>query len=169
MWELVNEYVQNVWIKWPNDIYVNNDKIAGILIENSFVGNKFEYSVIGTGLNVNQKYFPEYILNPTSLNKLTGTEHELKKILQKLIYYLNHYYDLLLNQNYTTINEKYLSHLYRFNEFHSFKTENGIIKGCITGVGEGGQLEITSNTGEILSYGFKEIEFLQASVASGNS
>jgi BirA family biotin operon repressor/biotin-[acetyl-CoA-carboxylase] ligase len=169
MWELVNEYVQNVRIKWPNDIYVNNDKIAGILIENSFVGNQFEYSVIGAGLNVNQKCFPENILNPTSLYRLTGIEHELKEILRKLIYYMNHYYDLLLNRNYTKINEKYLSHLYRFNELHSFKTKNEIIKGRITGVGESGHLEITSNTDEIFRFDFKEIEFLQASVAPGKS
>lgn len=167
--DLVNEYVKNVRIKWPNDIYVNNDKIAGILIENSFVGNQLEYSVIGTGLNVNQKSFPENLPNPTSLYRKTGSELELSEVLQKLIQYMDHYYNLLLNQRYTEIRKSYLSRLYRFNETHSFKTAHGIIKGRITGVSENGQLEIASISGEYLYFGFKEIEFLQTSASPDKS
>ncbi len=167
--DLVNEFVQNVRIKWPNDIYVNNDKIAGILIENSFTGNRFEYSVIGTGLNVNQKSFPENIYNPTSLLRETGSEYKLNEILQKLIQHFNYYYKLLFNQNYSEINKNYLSHIYRFNEIHSFKTANRIIKGRITGIRESGQLEITCVSGKLSYYGFKEIEFLQAPDSQGKS
>lgn len=159
MYDFLNDILENVSIKWPNDIYVNNDKIAGILIENSLIGSKFEYSVVGIGVNINQKEFSPELMNPTSLVRETGNIYDLSKLLNNLIKYLNIYYQLLHNGKYTEINRKYLSHIYRFREIHFFKAQKDIIKGRITDIKESGQLEITSVSGEIFYFWFKEIEF----------
>ncbi len=155
----LNDLIKNIRIKWPNDIYVNNDKIAGILIENSFIGSTFGYSVIGIGVNINQKEFSSELINPTSLVQETGKIYDLEQLLNNLIKYLNIYYQLLCNGKYSEINRKYLSLIYRFREIHSFKTTRGIIKGRITDIKESGELEITSVSGEISYFWFKEIEF----------
>ena len=158
--DFLSDQLKNVRIKWPNDIYVNNDKIAGILIENSVIGSKLEYSIAGIGVNINQREFPPTLINPGSLLKETGKTFDLGKLLDNLIHYLNLYYLLLLNGKYTEIDTKYLSHIYRFREIHSFKTQGGIIKGRISDIKESGQLEITSVSGEIFYFWFKEIAFL---------
>ncbi len=155
----LNDILKNIKIKWPNDIYVNNDKIAGILIENSFIGSKFGYSVVGIGVNVNQKEFSSELINPTSLINETGEIYDLGKLLNSLIKYLNIYYQLLYNGKYSEINQKYLSLIYRLREVHSFKTTGGTIKGRITDIKESGELEITCVSGEIFYFCFKEIEF----------
>ena len=73
-----------VSIKWPNDIYVKNDKIAGILIENSIMGEKLEYSVAGIGLNINQEKFLSNAPNPVSLKLITGSDYDLSDLLCKI-------------------------------------------------------------------------------------
>ena len=69
--DTLSPYIQGVSVKWPNDIYVDDCKIAGILIENSFSSHLLDTSIIGIGLNVNQKIFADDIPNPTSLAILT--------------------------------------------------------------------------------------------------
>ena len=68
-------------IKWPNDIYVNGKKIAGILIENSIKGKYLDYSIVGIGVNVNQRRFPEHLLNASSILNETGIYIDLQTLL----------------------------------------------------------------------------------------
>ena len=79
----LDEYTTNITIKWPNDIYWNDKKLAGILIENSLQGNKIMSVVIGIGLNVNQKLFLSNAPNPVSLFLITGKRQNRKQLLQK--------------------------------------------------------------------------------------
>ncbi len=72
-------------IKLPNDIYVGDSKICGILMENYFTGNDLVTSIVGVGLNVNQRYFPTIIPNPTSLALQTNMEYDLNEVLSKFI------------------------------------------------------------------------------------
>ncbi len=74
--DFLDRYCHGSTIKWPNDIYVKNDKIAGILIENSIMGEKIESSVAGIGLNINQDKFDPGIPNPVSLKMITGKEYD---------------------------------------------------------------------------------------------
>ena len=67
---LHNILKQEVWIKWPNDIYVNNKKIGGILIENILQGSTWKYAIIGIGINVNQTAFSTDAKNPTSIREI---------------------------------------------------------------------------------------------------
>ncbi len=71
-------------IKWPNDIYVGEKKICGILIENILQGKQVSASIIGIGLNLNQTHFPADIPNPVSLRELTGQVYDIRKELCRL-------------------------------------------------------------------------------------
>ena len=72
---------ENLFIKWPNDIYFNNKKIAGILIKNEIKGIMLGTSIIGIGLNVNQTSFDESLPNPISMKMITGKDYDLEEIL----------------------------------------------------------------------------------------
>jgi len=82
--EMLQTFIPDVKIKWPNDILVSRRKIAGILIENSISGAFLKHSVAGTGLNLNQKEFPDFsdALEATSLNKETGKFFSRNTILE---------------------------------------------------------------------------------------
>ena len=69
-------------IKWPNDIWVGNKKICGILIENVLDGQYIEASIIGIGLNINEEGWPDYLPNPVSLKDLTGKEYDIHAELE---------------------------------------------------------------------------------------
>ena len=71
-------------IKWPNDIYVDENKIAGILVENSISSTLVQHCVIGIGMNVNEIQFPADLPNPVSLKILTGNEFDIDAIAEKL-------------------------------------------------------------------------------------
>lgn len=109
--ELLGKYGIYAKIKWPNDIYVGNNKICGILIENSITSDKIRWSIIGIGLNVNQTEFPEWIPNPTSMaleKKIKFNHHDLLVELTLIITsYHNNYLDI--GGNLTELNQKYLS------------------------------------------------------------
>lgn len=74
-----------VAIKWPNDIYVNDLKICGILIENSLVGNRIGHSIAGIGININQERFLSDAPNPVSLFQLTGRVTPLDEIEREFV------------------------------------------------------------------------------------
>src|SRR5680860_150521 len=78
--EYLRHEVRDVSIKWPNDIYIGNKKIAGILIENAIKGRNLFSTVIGVGLNLNQKNFLSDAPNPVSLYQLTGKEYNIKSV-----------------------------------------------------------------------------------------
>ena len=70
-------------IKWPNDIWVGEKKICGILIENTLDGPLVKYSLIGIGLNVNERNWPEYLPNPVSMSEITGKEYDIRAELEE--------------------------------------------------------------------------------------
>ncbi|MFW6248438.1 MAG: biotin--[acetyl-CoA-carboxylase] ligase, partial [Bacteroidota bacterium] len=90
--EFLAGYTGNIAIKWPNDLMVHDQKICGILIENSLNEEEIEYSVIGIGLNINQQTFPGEISRPVSLSMITGNQYDLDKCFNQLINILNKWY-----------------------------------------------------------------------------
>ena len=147
-------------IKWPNDIYVKNDKIAGILIENSIMGDNIEYSIAGVGLNVNQDKFLSNAPNPVSMKLLTGKEFDLEKCLSQLASDLDKRYKQVVSENYNLIRNEYTAKLYRRNEWINFKDQEGIFAGRILSVAESGKLQVEKKSGIRGEYYFKEIEFI---------
>ena len=158
--DFIELYLNNAVIKWPNDIYVNNAKIAGILIENSFIGQKFQYSVTGIGININQTKFPESLPNPTSLAQETGQIYNLEECLNLLCSLVEKNYRTLMSKNFTIVDYNYINQLYQLNEFKNYKTPEGILKAKITEVKKTGEIILKNSDGEEFLYGFKEIEYL---------
>ena len=148
----------NIKIKWPNDIYINEKKVSGILIESTVNGNKLNFSTIGIGINVNQKIFSNKratsILNENLNCKLT-----IATILENLCENFENNYLELKNKNFEKINSEYLNNLLWINEEKSFKDKEGFFLGKIRGTLPNGQLIIWAKNKEKY-YDIKEIEYL---------
>jgi BirA family transcriptional regulator, biotin operon repressor / biotin---[acetyl-CoA-carboxylase] ligase len=147
-------------IKWPNDIYAGDDKIAGILIENSITGNLINSSIAGIGLNINQDNFPADIPNPVSLKILTGREYDTGQCLNHLAGSLDERYKQLISARRREIRDEYVSSLYRLGEWHDFNSRNGIFSGRIISVNGSGSLMIEDRAAKIREFSFKEIDFI---------
>ena len=170
-------------IKWPNDIYCGERKICGILIENSLKGDKVADSVIGIGLNLNQKEFDPSAPNPTSLTLLTGLSYPLEDELQALLSCIFKRREALSNplpEALTQLEQEYLGRLYRLGEWHGFidcratgdnltSTTEEIpgrrFTGRITGLAPGGLLRIETEhsgdeKGEAIDFAFKELRYI---------
>jgi BirA family biotin operon repressor/biotin-[acetyl-CoA-carboxylase] ligase len=145
-------------IKWPNDIYAGDDKIAGILIENSIISNRIVTSIAGIGLNINQEEFPEELMNPVSLKLITGKEHDRYFCLRQLAGFLDIRYKQVISGNWDVLRNEYITSLYRLNRWSRFKSGTGIFDGRIMSVTDSGCLKIEDTTGKIREFAFKEIE-----------
>lgn len=158
--DFLAEYTDRCFIKWPNDIYVNNDKIAGLLIENSIIGDKIENSVIGIGLNINQEKFISDAPNPVSLKIVTGKTFEPETSLKKLLAKLDARYKQLIAEEYTAIRKEYTDALYQLGEQKYYLDSEGRFSGTITGITDSGQLIIETGHGQRKEYLFKEVEYI---------
>ena len=158
--DFLMRYIPVCTIKWPNDIYVNNDKIAGILIENSILGNQIVNTVAGIGLNINQKNFLSDAPNPVSLRILTGEEFNLDLCLTELSSFLDRRYKQLVAGENNLIKEEYISKLYRFYVWSSYRDKNGIYEGRIISVTDSGKLMVEKPDGKVYEYIFKEVNFI---------
>lgn len=152
-----------VFIKWPNDIYVNDRKIVGILIENDLSGETLARSIVGIGLNVNQTRFPAELPNPTSLALETGTVYGLTEVLDAFYLRLSRRYDQLGRGDVAGIDRDYLGRIFRLGSESRFADGRSgeAFRGTITGVRPSGELEVRhSADGRTKRYLFKEIEYL---------
>jgi len=163
IYKALNKYVDSLKIKWPNDIYAGNQKLGGILIENSVMSGLLKSAVVGIGLNVNQTTFYSDAPNPVSLRLLTNQHYDCEIILSEILSGINGYYALLHEGQEDVIDQEFLSVLYQLNEKHLYKSENEIFEGEIIGVNDIGQLQIRKNDGKVREFHFKEVEFLQIS------
>ncbi len=156
----LDRHIQGSSIKWPNDIYVKSDKIAGILIENTLIGNSIENSVAGIGLNLNQETFFSSAPNPVSLSQITGKQYNIEECLIQLSGDINARYRQLADRNFDKLREDYFSRLFRKNELCQWRDETGIFTGRIVTVSTDGRLIIEKAGGTRAGYSFKEVEFI---------
>ena len=145
-------------IKWPNDIYVADKKLAGILIENSMSFGNITSSIIGVGLNVNQLDFDG--LNATSLALELSEKRPLMDVLFQLIDAMNKNWSALNNSQ---LKNRYLKSMYLLNISADFEDKNGKFCGIIRGTDESGRLEIERN-GMLNCYNLKEVRFISQSI-----
>jgi BirA family biotin operon repressor/biotin-[acetyl-CoA-carboxylase] ligase len=150
--------IKNVFIKWPNDIYINEKKIAGILIENILKNNKIEHTIVGIGLNVNQVDFTTK--NATSLQLITSQAYDLNILLANFLELLERNYFLLKSNQHGVINEVYLKNLLGFQKERKFSTSTEQFKATIIGVSSAGKLQLNRNE-HLLEMDIKEITFLE--------
>jgi BirA family transcriptional regulator, biotin operon repressor / biotin---[acetyl-CoA-carboxylase] ligase len=158
--DVVSAHCKEVSIKWPNDIYVQNNKIAGILVQNTLRGKDVKATIVGIGLNVNQTLFPEDLPNPTSISLESGEIFHIEKIRLHLASRLEYYYIKLNAKHLPSLKQQYLNHLYRFNMMSDFLLTDGHkINGSITGIDHDGRLMVRTN-GEVKSFAFREIGYI---------
>jgi BirA family transcriptional regulator, biotin operon repressor / biotin---[acetyl-CoA-carboxylase] ligase len=143
-------------IKWPNDIYVNEKKIAGILIENTLRTHSIQSSVIGIGINVNQLVFSDS-LNATSLALLSGKAFDLLQMMERLCELLEARYLQLRSNKLESIDNSYLQRLFLLNEWANYCSDEKLFSGKITGVSKTGKLQLELENKEQKEFDFKEI------------
>ncbi len=156
---LRNHLGNQALIKWPNDSYIGNKKIGGMLIENIVSGNSIRHAIVGIGLNVNQTDFPSTLKNVTSMKQGLQMDYDLDVLLGEICRTVEARYLQLKAGHFKKLSEDYLSRLYLLNEWSLFRYEEGIINGKITGITASGQMEMETAEGRML-FNNKEIEFI---------
>jgi BirA family biotin operon repressor/biotin-[acetyl-CoA-carboxylase] ligase len=158
--DAVEQYIHQVHIKWPNDIYYQNRKLAGILIENELTGQIIDKSIIGIGLNVNQEHFSGAAPNAVSMKQILGEEIHIDILLEKTIDAILFRYDTLRVGDTELINSDYHDSLYRNSGFHVFSDKNGnSFNAKIERVSDDGFIHLITKEGEKRNYAFKELHF----------
>ncbi len=144
-------------IKWPNDMYWNDRKIGGMLIENILHGSRMTATIIGVGLNINQTRFLSDAPNPISLRQLSGRYHRRIPILNAIQHFL---FQMYLEEDPAVIATEYARNLYRCAGYHSFFSEDkGFFDAAIVRVEADGRLVVKEKTGQESGFYFKEISF----------
>ena len=154
--QLLDKFGLKSKIKWPNDIYINNKKIAGVLIENQLSSSAIKNSIIGIGLNINQLEFDG--LNATSILLETEDRNTPMNVLYSFIETINSNWNSFSERMLPNVKLDYISRLYQLNEMKSYEDNEGEFIGTITNVLDSGHLVIERN-GEQRQYDLKEISF----------
>jgi len=153
---LTNYLSKKVKIKWPNDIFFEDYKLSGILIENSVRGQFIETAIIGIGININQEKFNEP--KAISIKTLLGFEVSVEEVCISLLEQIESNY-LCLHQKEDALKEKYLNALYRLNEERLFRAGGIEFNGSISGIDEAGRLIIKTDNGN-RTFQFKEVQYI---------
>ena len=148
-------YIYNkVEIKWPNDIYVGDQKICGILIENRLQGTTIMDSIVGIGLNVNQQTFRSDAPNPVSMYQLVGHEMDRTALLDAFLKALDEAMDS------ETVGTDYRSRLYRRDGFYDYRDGQGDFQAKLLNVLDDGRLVLLDTEGTARLYAFKEVQYI---------
>jgi len=152
------------FIKWPNDIYFGDKKLAGMLIQNTVEGRMMGVSIIGIGLNVNQIEFSKDIPNPISLKMISGRDFELDDLLNLLVFNIKTKVESLrYKENQNEINEKYVSRSYRFGIWSDYFYRNQVKSMIIRGFDKYGRLLLHDKEGAEIVCDVKELQFFPPS------
>jgi BirA family biotin operon repressor/biotin-[acetyl-CoA-carboxylase] ligase len=146
-------------IKWPNDLYWQDRKAGGILIENIVGGqeprsDQREWtSIIGIGININQTVFDPELKNPVSLKQITGKDFDPVKLAKELSAVLNKRYNQLMDEGFEAVYKTYLTHLYKRKETVKLKKETKVFEAIIEGVSISGKLMVQHSIREEFDFG----------------
>ena len=158
---LFDKKISKLSIKWPNDILSANKKVCGILIENTFFGDKIKNTIVGIGLNVNQEIFPNSLPNVTSLKLETSKESDLDVLLNEILVEFQNNIKLLESKYFHLLEKHYLDVLYKKNIPTMFKnSKDEIFMGIISGISDDGNLQIQLEDDSIAEFGIKEVSIL---------
>jgi len=137
----------NVWIKWPNDIIVQNKKVAGILMENTLGSSVVNSAVFGLGININQDRFSSELAHASSFVKQLGQDIRIGDVIEILCLKLEDRINQLQNMQYDLLHAQYNQVLYKKGETVDFAHEGDTFSGIINGVNRTGEIEINSTSG----------------------
>ena len=158
--DALSSYTPGFQIKWPNDIYYNDKKISGMLIENDLRGKWVHRSIIGVGVDINQTSFLSDAPNPVSLAQILGKAVERNQVLNSILLQFNHYYGMMEREQFSELHNRYMQHLYRRNALHPYADATGTFQARIIDVEPTGHLVLECQNGEQRRYDFKEVSFL---------
>ena len=150
-------------IKWPNDIYWNDRKICGKLIEHDLHGTRIARTIVGIGLNINQKQFLSDAPNPVSLAQITGFPYHRHKELCDFMERMKLHYARLKadTDGYSLIvNKRYNDCLFRRGEWHRYTDSQGTFEACLTRTEPDGRLLLQDREGNLRRYWFKEVGYM---------
>ena len=158
--EALDAYLEGISIKWPNDIYWNDKKICGMLIENELWGHNLRHAIIGIGINVNQAAFKGGAPNPVSMIQLLGRETDRMELLQRFLACFDRYQQALAAGEKEWIRQRYMAALYRGEGYHSYRDAQGAFSARIQGIEPMGYLLLEDTEGSVRRYAFKEVSFV---------
>jgi len=159
IYELLHKYAgPSITIKWPNDLFWKDYKIAGILIENVIAKQSkgaanWDWAVIGIGFNINQMEFPAAIKKARSLKQITGNEFDTVALAKELCESLERTYKKLAHSGFEPIHKEYNTRLYKKNEIVKFKRRNRVFNATIKSVNERGQLIVEHGIEDKFEFG----------------
>jgi BirA family biotin operon repressor/biotin-[acetyl-CoA-carboxylase] ligase len=146
-------------IKWPNDIYYDNHKLGGILIETHVQGDRIKNAIIGIGLNINQESFLPGAANAISLKQILHKDYDLRAILSEICGHIEAYYLNLKAGKFLFVRNTYLSRLYWLNQLQRFRSNDIVFEGIVRNVKDEGLL-VVDHEGTQREFSLKQIEFL---------
>lgn len=154
-------YVKNkLFVKWPNDIMADKNKLAGILIENVLSGQHIKYAIVGIGLNVNQDQFSNEIGNATSLKKMAGNVIDKDNLLIEIVKSIKKYVLYVENKEFEFLKEKYIESLFKYNRPSMFEDMEGTqFLGKIIDISPDGRLVVELENEKTRKFNLKEIKF----------
>ena len=158
--DALTTFTKGIEVKWPNDIYWHEKKIAGILIETTLTGKMIEDGIIGVGVNINQQQFLSNAPNPVSLRQITSKDHNREEVLQRIMEEFEANMSTLLQGNFDALHQCYMDVLYRREGQHPYRDELGDFRAEIAAVEPSGHLILRDTEGNDRRYAFKEVEFL---------
>lgn len=161
--DAVDNFLKNrftISIKWPNDVLVGEKKIAGILIENIIEGGAIKCSVAGIGINANQRGFGDLQSKATSLKNLTGKYYDIPECIAILSEKIQRRYDILKRDRHDRLDNDYLDRLFRYGEKAKYRSGERVFEAIICGVDKYGKLLLKNEYGNIESFDYKELQFV---------
>lgn len=151
--------LQDVKIKWPNDIYIGDKKVAGLLIENQLKGSRINLSVLGIGLNLNEMIFPAHLPKATSVKRETGKHQSIELVMERLCEEIEANY-LRLKSNLQDLDRVFETYLWGMNKWRTFLLNGQPIELMISGVSSQGRLMVKGRDGELRKYDFRQLSFM---------
>lgn len=146
-------------IKWPNDIFFENRKLAGILINSTIKANMMDISIIGIGLNVNQMQFQDWPTHPISLKQITGKIYDLQPLLEQIAERILIKVQQLQSSP-AAIEQEYLNRLFRYRTWADYEADGKVLRLLMTGIDEFGRLQLIDEQQNAHCYEIKQIRFV---------
>ena len=146
-------------IKWPNDIFYESRKLAGILINSTIKANMMDVSIIGIGLNVNQMQFQNWPMHPISMKMITGQTYDLQPLLEQIAERILIKVEQL-KSNPTSIEKEYLKRLFRYCTWAEYEIHGKAFRLFMTGIDQFGRLQLVDEQQKSYCFDIKEIKFV---------
>lgn len=156
----LNQLYEGFRVKWPNDIYYGQSKVAGVLIENKLEKSLVQQTVAGIGLNVNQTIFRSEAPNPISLQQILGHEVNREALLSQILEHFDSLWGLLESGGEEELKQLYFHNLFRSEGYHRYRSAEGIFEAAIRGIEPDGHLVLAERDGREHRFAFKEVHYV---------